>query len=132
MVELENTDEIPEETTLDELCESFRKKFRRRPIVCLCGSTRFREAFEEANREFTMAGWVVLSVGCFVGSGDPVTEEQKVSLDALHKDKISMADFVFVLNVDRYIGESTWSEVQFAWEKGKWMNFLEPWDGELS
>lgn len=34
-------------------------------VVCLCGSTRFREAFEQAARRETLAGNIVLSVGLF-------------------------------------------------------------------
>lgn len=34
-------------------------------VVCLCGSTRFKEAFVEANRCETLAGRIVLSVGLF-------------------------------------------------------------------
>lgn len=37
-----------------------------RPVtVCLCGSTRFYEAFQQANFEETMAGKIVLSVGFY-------------------------------------------------------------------
>src|SRR2546423_1826305 len=34
-------------------------------IVCLCGSTRFYDAFQAANYERTMAGEIVLSVGFY-------------------------------------------------------------------
>lgn len=30
------------------------KIFRERQIVCLCGSTKFKEAFEKANRDETL------------------------------------------------------------------------------
>src|SRR6266704_190453 len=33
-------------------------------IVCLCGSTRFSEAFHEANLRETLVGKIVLSIGC--------------------------------------------------------------------
>jgi hypothetical protein len=33
------------------------------PIVCLCGSTRFMDAFFEAGWKFTLMGHIVLSVG---------------------------------------------------------------------
>ena len=35
------------------------------PIVCLCGSTRFYDAFQRANYDETMAGRIVLSVGFY-------------------------------------------------------------------
>ena len=34
-------------------------------IVCLCGCTRFKDAYEKANREETLAGRIVLTVGFF-------------------------------------------------------------------
>ena len=34
-------------------------------IVCLCGSTRFYQQFQEANYQETMAGRIVLSVGFY-------------------------------------------------------------------
>ena len=42
-----------------------RKPIGKRTIVCLCGSTRLKEAFEEANRRETLGGKIVLSVGLF-------------------------------------------------------------------
>ena len=94
-------------------------------IVCLCGSTRFKEAFEEANRKFTNDGIIVLSVGNFNQSGTPLDPELKVRLDELHKRKIDLADGVFVLNVGRYIGQSTYSEIEYALTNNKPVEYLE-------
>jgi hypothetical protein len=33
-------------------------------IICLCGSTRFSEEFKKQNLEETIAGNIVLSIGC--------------------------------------------------------------------
>lgn len=101
-------------------------------IVCLCGSTRFYEAFQKANYAETMAGKIVLSVGHYPHSpeqahGESVgcTPEQKVALDALHLEKIDLADEILVLNVGGYVGESTRREVLHA--KGrKPIRWLEP------
>ena len=46
-------------------------------------------------------------------------------LDELHKRKIDLADEILVLNVGGYIGESTKSEIEYAFEKGKKVNYLE-------
>ena len=105
-----------------------------RPIVvCLCGSTRFKEAFEEANYRETMAGRIVLSVGFYIhasgnkhGESIGCTPEQKIALDILHKQKIDLADEVLILNVGDYIGESTKSELCYAREKSKLIRWLEP------
>lgn len=102
-------------------------------IVCLCGSTKFRAAFEAANKMETLAGRMVLSVGCFMhADAVPITPEQKINLDVLHKRKIDLADEIYVLNVGGYIGDSTKSEVRYAQEKGKSTRWLEPENANLS
>jgi len=89
------------------------------PVVCLCGSTRFRADLAEANRAATMAGKIVLAPGVFGHSGDPMTDEDKARLDRLHFAKIDMADEVLVVNPGGYIGESTRLEIEYATRAGK-------------
>ena len=43
----------------------------------------------------------------------------------MHKRKIDMADEIFVINVDGYVGESTKREIAYAKSKGKTVNYLE-------
>ena len=95
------------------------------PVITLCGSTRFKEDFERVNRELTLAGNIVISVGCFGHSGDSFTDEQKVMLDDIHKKKIDMADAIYVINKDGYIGSSTRSEIKYAEEHNKEIIFME-------
>lgn len=65
--------------------------------MCLCGSTRFKAAFEEAARSETLAGRVVLSVGVFGHQeASPLPDHVKVELDRLHLEKIDLADEVLV------------------------------------
>ncbi|WP_020472464.1 hypothetical protein [Zavarzinella formosa] len=106
---------------------------RERPkVVCLCGSTRFTDAFREANLRETLEGKIVLTVGCDTKTDDDLiglgrlTGETKASLDSLHMRKIDLADEILVLNVGQYIGESTGREIAYAYEHGKSIRFLEP------
>lgn len=94
-------------------------------VITLCGSTRFKEDFERVNKELTLAGNIVISVGCFGHAGDVFTDEQKVMLDDIHKRKIDMADAIYVINKDGYIGSSTRSEIQYATRLGKQIIFME-------
>ena len=90
------------------------------PIVTLCGSTRFRSAFERMNAILTMEGSIVLTVGVYKDYfGRPVTEDEKTSLDAMHRRKINLADAIVVIDVDGYIGESTLREIEYARQQGK-------------
>ena len=93
----------------------------------LCGSTRFSEAWVKARYDLTLAGKIVLTIGCDTKSdeGLGITAEQKEELDHLHKQKIDMADRVLVLNVDGYIGDSTRSEIEYAEWFEKPIDYLE-------
>lgn len=84
-------------------------------IITLCGSTKFKEDFERVNRELTLMGFIVLSVGVFGhAENDLISDDEKVDLDILHKRKIKMSDAIYVINKDGYIGDSTKSEIIFA------------------
>ena len=94
-------------------------------VITLCGSTRFKDDFERINRNLTLMGNIVISVGCFGHSGDTFTEEQKVMLDDIHKRKIDMADAIYVINKDGYIGASTKSEIEYARKHNKQIIYME-------
>lgn len=97
-------------------------------VVTLCGSTRFKDEFIEAQKRLTLQGKIVISVGLFGHSGDNEvwTEGTKEMLDDMHKRKIDMADYIYVINVGGYIGQSTKSEIQYAKELGKQVKYLCP------
>ena len=103
-------------------------------VITLCGSTRFKDEFMEAQKRLTLEGNIVISVGLFGHSGDDEVWESmdegtltktKEMLDDMHKRKIDMADEIFVINVGGYIGESTRSEIKYAMEKGMPVRYLE-------
>lgn len=97
-------------------------------VVCLCGSTKFKDQFIKANFDLTMRGIIVLTVGFFAHSDTSyvLTPEEKQRLDTLHKQKIDLSDGILVINVGGYIGDSTKSEIQYAIDTGKSVNYLEP------
>ena len=94
-------------------------------VITLCGSTRFKDDFERVNKELTLQGNIVISVGCFGHAGDVFTEDQKIMLDDIHKRKIDMADAIYVINKGGYIGESTKSEIKYALEHNKPVMLME-------
>ncbi len=113
--------------TLDELLT--RKRTMPFPmIVCLCGSSRFSQAFREANLRETLAGRIVLSIGCDTKSDADLAfgGVDKTALDLLHLFKIDLADEILVLNVGGYLGESTRREIAYARMQGKRIRWLEP------
>ena len=104
------------------------------PVVTLCGSTRFKDQFMEAQKRLTLEGNIVISVGLFGHSGDrevwegmdeSTLSKTKEMLDDMHKRKIDMADSIYVINVGGYIGDSTKSEIEYARAHGKKIEYLE-------
>ena len=104
-------------------------------VITLCGSTRFKAEFMEAQKRLTLEGNIVISVGLFGHSGDHEVWENmdegtltktKDMLDDMHKRKIDMADEIFVINLGGYIGSSTRSEIEYAKSTGKDVRYLEP------
>jgi hypothetical protein len=104
------------------------------PVITLCGSTRFKDQFMEAQKKLTLEGNIVISVGLFGHSGDQEVWENmdegtltktKEMLDDMHKRKIDMADAIFVINVGGYVGSSTKSEIEYAIAHGKEVRYLE-------
>lgn len=103
-------------------------------VITLCGSTRFKKEFLEVQKDLTLKGNIVISVGLFGHSGDNEVWEQmdegtltktKEMLDDMHKRKIDMSDEIFVINKNGYIGESTKSEIEYAIKHNKKVNYLE-------
>ena len=104
----------------------------RKPLsrVTLCGSTRFREAYEEWNKKLTLEGHVVYSVACFGHGGDELTQEEKCLLDIIHLRKIDNSDEILVLDVDGYVCESTYREILYAEAQGKHVTYLSQIQGK--
>lgn len=107
------------------------KKYK---VITLCGSTKFKEEFLRVQKELTLKGNVVISVGLFGHSGDfevwenmdeGTVTKTKEMLDDMHRQKIDMADEIFVVNVGGYIGDSTKREIEYAKGKGKIVKYLE-------
>lgn len=96
-----------------------------RGILTLCGSTKFKYLFEDANRILTCKGWIVLSVGSYHHTENNPDIKQyildhKEKLDKLHKEKIAMSQGIVILtNEDFYLGDSTISEIKHANKLGK-------------
>ena len=103
-------------------------------VITLCGSTKFKDEFLREQKRLTLEGNIVISVGLFGHSGDNEVWENKSDgeltktkemLDDMHKRKIDMADEIFVINKNGYIGSSTKSEIEYAIKTNKKVNYME-------
>lgn len=95
-------------------------------IITLCGSTKFKEQWDQMNKELTLKGHIILSCGEF-GHCEPISTTPIVTkmLRDLHFRKIDLSDAIFVINKDGYIGKSTRNEIKYAIEKGKQVIYME-------
>ncbi len=94
--------------------------------ITLCGSTRFRRAFETWDLLLTLQGYIVYSIP-FCGHAEEGVDHpraEKAQLEAVHMLKILNSDEIFVLDVGGYIGESTERDIAFAKLLGKKIRYL--------
>lgn len=101
--------------------------------ITLCGSTRFHQAFADWAAGLSLAGHTVYSIAMSgkqesdIGKdgNDPITDDEKITLDLVHLSKIEESEVIVVLNVGGYYGDSTRREIQWANMRGKTVYWLE-------
>ena len=96
-------------------------------VITLCGSTKFKEDFIRVQKELTLKGNIILTVGLFGHSGDDEVWSHGVKelMDDMHKRRILMSDEIYVINKNNYIGESTKNEIEFAKKHNKKIIYME-------
>jgi len=110
-------------------------------IITLVGSSRFCGHMAVMAWEFEKGGHIALGLHllpqdyCEQKGWTPdenghihhIGEQEGVedAMDALHFKKIEMADSIYVMNVDGYIGESTAREIAYAEHLGKPISYYE-------
>ena len=85
-------------------------------IICLCGSTKFKESFEKLGAILSLEGHIVLSPGIFAHA-DNITLPSDTETRLLNssKNKINMADAVyFITGENEYIGTTGYQEICYA------------------
>lgn len=94
-------------------------------VITLCGSTKFKQEFLNVNKWLTLQENVVISVGLFGQvDNEPILIEEKDLLDKIHFAKIDLANEIFVIDVNGYIGNSTRNEIEYATKQGKNIRYL--------
>lgn len=84
-------------------------------VITVCGSLRFMKEIMEITEKMDLQGNCMLSIVYPTRTDkDDYTEEEKVVLREMHKERIKISDAILVVNVDNYIGSSTKSEIEFA------------------
>ncbi len=96
-------------------------------VIVLCGSSRFVEIMAvcawllERNENVITMGLHLLPIWYAKDIPDHLAEAEGVAeaMDNLHLRKIDIANEIFVVNYDDYIGESTTNEIKYTQSKGK-------------
>lgn len=91
--------------------------------IALSGSMRFWDTFIEVAHNLSEKGYIVLTP--FADRHpERITDEIAEMYDSQHRQRIDMADALYVINQDGYIGKSTQSEIDYARSKGKEIIYL--------
>ncbi|HUX92925.1 MAG TPA: hypothetical protein VMV36_03895 [Ignavibacteriaceae bacterium] len=107
-------------------------------IICTIGSSRFCDVEAVMKWEFEKQGFICIGMHLLpewyckqkgIGKGHAgETEGVAKIMDELHLKKIEMADEIFVINVNGYIGERTTFEIDYATKLGKPIKYLKQQD----
>jgi hypothetical protein len=92
-------------------------------VITLCGSARFRKEIDEVQKNLALEGHLIFTIENL--KGIDITKEIEKMLDKAHRQKIDLSDAIYVINVNGYIGESTFNEIEYAIGKGKKIMYLE-------
>ena len=84
------------------------------PIVTICGSMKFFDRMLEIACDLTLDGYMVLML--FAVNSDNKT---KIMLDEMHKEKIKLSMFVYIVSINGYYGDSVLSEINYALKNNK-------------
>ena len=126
MLKIENTEVLGWEHAIRGMrnpMNSWEKSDSRNNIITLCGSSKFKDEFLKVQKELSLKGYLVLSLGLFGHSGDDEAWAKKDLLDQVHKQKIDKSFAIFVIDIDGYVGKSTKSEIEYAINQGKTVYF---------
>ena len=88
-------------------------------VVTLCGSMGYQNEMIKIarNLEVTFGYCVLQCVYDFAGKND--TQKERDKIIRAHYKKIDLCDFIYVVNIDGFISESTQKEIDYAIKKGK-------------
>jgi hypothetical protein len=83
-------------------------------IVCIGGSTKFKDEIIETQKYLTSIGRIVLGIFLFKDDKVVLTEDQIHNLFDLQLKLIELCDVFLVVNPGGYVGDSTKKEIEYA------------------
>ena len=92
-------------------------------VITICGSFKFVNEMIRFAIQLELKGNIVLMPIFPIEDEIVLNESELITLGEVHKKKIEMADEVFIVDVNGYIGNSTRSEIEFANSIGKQIKY---------
>ena len=87
--------------------------------VTVCGSMRFAESMKNIAFELETRHNINVIQCIYNESEKIITESEKENIVKAHYRKIDISDAIYVVDIDRYIGQSVKEEIEYAKSKGK-------------
>ena len=94
-------------------------------IITLCGSMKYKKEMMELAIELQLKGKIVWTPAYPVDENKIYSLDEMEMLSNVHKEKINLSDAIFVVNVNKYIGKSTKSEIEYAQSLNKEIMYYE-------
>ena len=83
-------------------------------VITLCGSLKFQKDMMIVAEKMALEGNCILTPVYPTSKNIERPEEQRIKLKEAHFKKIELSDAILVVNVNKYIGESTNLEIEYA------------------
>ena len=94
-------------------------------VITICGSLKYEADMKLIAEKFALEGNCVLTPVFPVSEDIKISKEQMNYLKEAHFKRIEIADEIYVVNKDGYIGDSTKLEIEYATKLNKVIRYYE-------
>ena len=94
-------------------------------IIAICGSLKFEEEIKYYAEKMTLEGNCVLSIIYSTREKEKYSQKEINCLQISHLKRIEIADAIFVVNKNGYIGNAVRKEIEYAKKCNKEIMYLE-------
>lgn len=107
-----------------ELVKLLKSKYRK--IATICGSSKFKDDILKVSEKLTLEGYIVLTEGLFEQADNlDIFDEERKQIEDMQKEKILLANLIYIVNKDGFIDDTLKSQIEYAKEHNKEIQYLE-------
>lgn len=97
-----------------------------RKIITVVGSKKFNNIINYISTDLTLQGNLVFNSALnFSKDSESILKDEEFWIEEAMKDKILISDILYIVNKDKYIGETTQSYIDYAKDHNKEIKYLE-------